>query len=127
MSIYEKWLKAKEAERAAVEFRRTLEDEMISALDLPEHGEGTETVKGDGYKVKITYRMNRTINSDQLQEIAAEEGLSQHLGELFRWKPEINAKAWKSASEDITRPLLGAITTKPGRPSFAIEPIEEKE
>lgn len=126
MSIYQDWLTAKENERTAIEARRLIEDELISLHGLPEAGEGSQTLKPEGYKVKVTYRMNRTINADALQEIAAENGLTEHLGSLFRWKPDINTKAWKDAGEDITRPLLDAITTKPGRPSFTIEPVQEK-
>ena len=33
----------------------------------------------------------------ELQEIAAEHGLEAHLSMLFRWKPEIDARAWKAA------------------------------
>ena len=121
MSKYQQWLDAKEAERQAAEARRQIEDELIAELGIAETDEGSRTVKADGYKVKVTCRMNRIIDADALQEIAAECGLTQHLGDLFRWKPDINAKAWKEADQSITEPLLAAITTKPGRPSFSIE------
>lgn len=120
MSLYQKWLDAKDAERMAVERRREIEDELIAALAITE-SEGSTTIKTGGYKVKVTQRFNRSIDADMLQEIAAEHGLTQHLGELFRWKPEINAKAWKDSDTTITGPLEQAITTKPGRPSFSIE------
>ena len=126
MSIFKEWLDAKEAERQATEARRLLEDQMIKSLDLPEYGESSQTIKRDGYKIKVTYRMNRSINAEALQEIAAETGLTEHLASLFRWKPEINAKAWKDAAPEITTPLLDAITTKPGRPSFAVEANDAK-
>lgn len=125
MSLYQQWLNAKETERQAVEERRKIEDDLV-ALHGIEQREGSATIKADGYVVKVTQRFNRSINADELQEIAAEEGLTAHLSSLFRWKPEINAKAWSSASEDITRPLLGAITTKPGRPSFSITKQQEE-
>src|SRR5690554_1576824 len=121
MSIYQQWLDAKETERQAAEARRQIEDKLITELGITETDEGSRTVKADGYKVKVTCRMNRSIDADALQEIAAECGLTQHLGDLFRWKPDLNAKAWKEADQSITAPLLAAITTKPGRPSFSIE------
>jgi hypothetical protein len=125
--IAQKWLEAKEAERKAVDLRRDLEDAMLALMEIPESLEGTKTA-GDHYQIKVTGRMNRTIDANALQEMAAESGLTEHLASLFRWKPEINAAAWKSASDEITAPLLGAITTKPGRPSFAIKlkSVEEK-
>ena len=125
MTLYAQWLAAKEAERQAVEQRRAIEDQLIAELRIAETDEGTRTVEAGEYKVKITCRMNRRVDADALQEIAAEHGITDHLGDLFRWKPEINAKAWKSADESITTPLLAAITTQPGRPSFAIELNQE--
>ena len=120
MSLYQEWLEAKDAERVAVERRREIEDGLIATLNINQ-AEGSSTINSEGYKVKVTQRFNRSIDADLLQEIAAEHGITQHLGDLFRWKPDINAKAWKDADESITGPLEQAITTKPGRPSFSIE------
>lgn len=125
MSIYDLWLMAKENERAAVEDRRTLEDQLTKDLMISATQEGSNSYDIDGFRIKVTCRMNRTIDSEMLQEVAAEEGLSEHLPDLFRWKPEINMKAWKAADASITGPLLQAVTTKPGRPSYSIESIEE--
>ena len=71
------------------------------------------------------FQPRRVFNEEKLQELAAEAGLTDHLSSLFRWKPEINMEAWKNASYEITIPLSGAITAKPGRPSFSITQIEE--
>ena len=122
MNIYEAWVHAKEAEKSAIEARRLIEDELIRELALGET-EGTKTVKRDGFVVKVTQRYNRKIDADALQEIAIEHGIDNLLGDLFRWKPEIDARAWKATDESLTKPLLNAITTTPGRPSFNITKI----
>lgn len=115
------WLDAKQAEREAVELRRDAENKLLSLIGIAENFDGTETVETDsGYKLKIVGRMNRKVDGDRLQEIAAEAGLTEHLPSLFRWKPEINMSAWKNADESITTPLLGGITTTPRRASFTI-------
>lgn len=114
------WLSAKETERLAVDDRRAIEDRIKTLAGIAENLDGTETVAPDRYTIKITGRITRTVDSDRLQELAAEAGLTEHLSGLFRWKPEINMSAWKAADESITRPLAGAITAKPGRPSFSI-------
>ena len=115
------WLEAKQAEREAVERRRDAENKLLSLIGIAENMEGTETVETDsGYKLKIVGRMNRKVDGDRVQEIAAEEGLTEHLASLFRWKPEVNMATWKNADESITTPLLGGITTTPGRASFTI-------
>jgi hypothetical protein len=82
--------------------------------------DGTVKKELEGFTVKIEGRINQKIDADKLQVLAAEAGLSEHLSSLFRWKPEINAKAWGAAAEVVTKPLLGAITSTPGRPTFTI-------
>jgi hypothetical protein len=120
VSIYQQWLNAKAIETAAIKTRRDLEDAMVKALNVPENLDGTKNVEDDGYKIKIEGRINRKVNGDKLQELAAENGLTEHLSSLFRWKPEISMTAWKAADVSITAPLLDAITATPGRPSFTI-------
>lgn len=115
------WLELKEAERVATERRRDVEDKLMSLIGIPETLEGTENVNlDDGYSIKIVGRMNRKVDTEQLQDIAATYGLTEHLWSLMRWKAEINSAVWKATSENITKPLLAAITTTPGRPSFSI-------
>jgi hypothetical protein len=114
------WLAAKEAEREAIELRRSIEDQLIGALRVPEALDGTENWTAEGYKLKVVGRLNRKIDAEKLHELAVEAGVYEHLANLFRWKPEINAKAWDATDPAITTPLLGAITTTPGRPSFTI-------
>ncbi len=119
IDLYDRWINAKEAERVAVEVRRAIEDELFAQFDVGD-AEGSTTINRDGYKVKVTTRYNRKIDSDLLQEIAAENGFTDYLSTLFRWKPDLDMKAWKAADVYITDILANAITTTPGRPSFSI-------
>ncbi len=121
------WLEAKEAERKATERRRDFEDAMRELAGFSDQTEGTENVKTTAYTIKIVGRIDRKVDADKVQELAAEHGLTDHLSTLFRWKPEINMAIWKATDEAITKPLAAAITAKPGRPSFTIEPITNKE
>ena len=114
------WLAAKEAEKEATEDRRKIEDRIKSLVGFAENSEGTETVDPDQFTIKIVGRIDRKVDGDKVQELAAEFGLTEHLSSLFRWKPEINMAIWKSTNEAITKPLAAAITAKPGRPSFTI-------
>ena len=119
-ALAREWESAKAAEAKAVAIRRAIEDELTELLALPKDLDGSKNENVGQYKIKVTGRLDRKINSDKLQELAQEAGLSDHLGSLFRWKPEINMTAWKAAHESITAPLLDAITTTAGRPSYAI-------
>jgi hypothetical protein len=120
MNIYQQWQDAKAREAEATAERREIEDQMVAQFNVPSTLDKTANFEADGYKIKIEGRINRKINSEKLQEIAVEHGLMAHLECLFRWKPEINAAIWKSTDPAITTPLLDAITSTPGRPSFTI-------
>ena len=114
------WMQYKADEEKAQTERRKIEDQMVKLLDIPENFESTETAEPEGFVVKVAGRIDRKVDGDKVQELAAEFGLGEHLAKLFRWKPEINMTAWKAADATITGPLAGAITAKPGRPSFKI-------
>lgn len=114
------WMDAKDAEQRAIEHRRDLEDRLSRVMAIRQDMDGTENRESGPYSIKIVGRIDRKVDAERLQEIAAEAGLTAHLGDLFRWKPELNMAAWKAADESITRPLADAITAKPGRPSFKI-------
>jgi hypothetical protein len=121
------WLEAKEAERVAIDKRRELEDTMRKTASIRDDVEGTETLALEGFRIKVVGRIDRKVDADKVQELAAEHGLTDHLSTLFRWKPEINMAIWKATDDSITKPLASAITAKPGRPSFTIEPTTTKE
>lgn len=118
--LAEAWVAAKAMEIAGIEGRRAIEDEMAALLPIPTEGSITQG------RVKVTARLTRKVNGDKLQEIARDHGLENHLSSLFRWTPAINAKVWQKTAEEITRPLLRAITTTPGRPTFAVADEEKK-
>ena len=121
MSLYQAWLAAKQTEETAVKIRRDLEDQMVKEFNVAANMEGTKNFSTpDGFLVKIVGRMTRKVNAERLQELAAEHGLSDHLASLFKWTPTIVSDQWESADPSITTPLLDAITTTSGRPTFKI-------
>ena len=124
-ALVKEWMESKAAEAQAVQRRREIEDQLKALANIPEDLDGTKTLDVPGYVVKVTGRIDRKVDADLVQEIAAEHGLDAHLSTLFRWKPELNMTAWKAADESITRQLSSAITAKPGRPSFAITTKEK--
>jgi len=121
MSLYQAWLNAKQAEETAIKVRRDLEDQMVKQFNIDSTMEGTKNITtSEGFTVKIIGRLTRKVNAERLQELAAEHGLSDHLASLFKWTPTIVSDQWESADPSITEPLLDAITTTAGRPTFKI-------
>jgi hypothetical protein len=123
-SLEELWIEAKETEKAAEKARREIEDKLIKGLNLAEVTEGSKTIDRAAHKIKVTFRVNRKVDSEQLQKIANEAGLQTYLSTLFRWSAEISTTAWKATVKKITDKLSPAITATPGRPSFEITPKE---
>jgi len=117
------WVTYKFAESVAVDARRECEDAMVEFYGFNPQYEGTQNFEAGDLKVKVVSKMSRTVDSDKLQEIAAENGLSDELPRLFRWKADINSAAWKTATEQMRDVLSGAINTKSGRPTFSIDSI----
>ena len=120
MTPYDQWLQAKADEADAVAKRRKIEDDLVKAFNIPEDLGNTKNFEDGDFEIKVTGSITRKVDSDKLQEVAAEAGLTEHLSTLFRWKPEIIAAAWDAADSSITKPLLAAVTTKAGRPTFKI-------
>jgi len=114
------WLEAKEAERDATDRRRLIEDEMVRLIGIEPTDEHTRKVEADPFTIKIACRINRKVDGDMAQEIAAENDMQDHLGLLFRWKPELSMTAWNGVGDNVKQVFSRAITATPGRPSFTI-------
>lgn len=125
MNLYEQWMEAKAAETEMTARRRAIEEEIAKSLAVPEDWEGSYTMKDGGFKINVKRTFTRKVDDKRLTALANEFGLQEYLSTLFRWKPEINMKAWKDAEPSVTEKLAQAVTTTPGRVSFKIEEEEK--
>lgn len=125
MNLYEQWMEAKAAETEMTARRRAIEEEIAKSLEVPEDWEGSYTMKDGGFKINVKRTFIRKVDDKRLTALANEFGLQEYLSTLFRWKPEINLKAWKDAEPSVTEKLAQAVTTTPGRVSFKIEEEEK--
>lgn len=119
-TLAQNWLTAKQEESLAQDRRRAIEDKLVELLKIETAKDSTKTEQIGDFECKVTTRLTRKIDADLAQEIAAEFGLQDQLGIVFRWKPDLNLTAWKSASEVTKSQLIKAITTTASRPSFSI-------
>jgi hypothetical protein len=121
------WRVAKQLEQEAVLRRRNIEDEIKAAIGFDEGREGSETLPFYSGRVTITARLDRKVDAQLARQLAKEHYLESWLDRLFRWKPELELRAWRKAPESVTQVFAPAITTKPGRATFALEEKETKE
>ena len=113
---------AKEAEARAKAAREAIERELAVAIGVPETWTGSTTSEICGFKVTCTRRDNVRIDADAVHGIAAESSaLDQFSKQIFRWKPEIDKKAWDAAPDDVIKAFSAAVTRTPGKISFALK------
>ena len=113
---------AKAAEARAKAAREAIERELAEAIGVPETWTGSTTSEICGFKVTCTRRDNVRIDADAVRGIAAESpALDQYSKQVFRWKPEIDKKAWDAAPDDVIKAFSAAVTRTPGKISFALK------
>ena len=120
------WSHAKQAEASAINTRRLIEDKLTEALGIASTDEGVHNAETVDYKIKVTSRLTRKVDSDLIQEAAAEHGLSHLLSSVCRWKPELDLRAWNALDADTRNKLAPAVTTTAGRPSYSITAITKE-
>lgn len=118
--LFNAWQFYKAEEAKFQDKRREVEDQLVKLLNIDASKDGTKTEQIGDFECKVTTRLNRKIDADLAQEIAAENAIEDQLSIVFRWKPDLNLTAWKAANDDIKSKLIKAITTTASRPSFAI-------
>ena len=124
-SLYAQWLELKRREDEAKHLRLLVEAEMSAGI--PDDWEGSKTWDDGPYKIKASRKFNRKVDGNRVRDISAQFGLEEYTNVLFRWKPEIDAKAWKVADETVTKLFSDAITTTPGKVGFVVEEILDEE
>ena len=115
------WRVAKQLEQEAVHRRREIEDQIKTFIGFDESREGNVALPFDGGRVIVTARLDRKVDGTLVRQLARAHNLDEYLHELFRWKAELELRAWKKAPEHITQIFAPAITTKPGRATFSLE------
>lgn len=113
------WIQVKRAENAAIEARRSL-DEQIAAL-INGKDEGSQSEKIDGLKVTVTRSVTRKVDGEALQRAWA--GLDPRLQHAFRWKPDVNVTAMRQLDAALMSQFASFVTTAPSKPTIKVEEI----
>jgi hypothetical protein len=115
------WIQAKEEERKAIEMRRSL-DKMIQDL-LPKKDEGSITETNGDFKVSVTYKLDRKIDTEKLQESWGHLPMSAQCA--IKWKADLSTSVFRTLADSDKAALAKYITTKPASPSVMVEFIKE--
>ena len=123
-NMYAQWLELKRREDETRALRNALETKM--AEGIPEDWEGSKTWSDGPYKIKASRKFSRKVDPVAVRKIAETYGMTDYIDVLFRWQPEVDARAWKGADETNTKLFNDAITTTPTKVGFSIEEIKEE-
>lgn len=113
---------AKKLEEAARLSRIEVENRIIETLGVKD--EGSQSHKGERYKITITGKINRTL------DIAAWDAVKNHIPEKYwpvKFKPEIDVTGLKWLRENeagIYATACQAISAKVGKPAVTLEVIK---
>jgi hypothetical protein len=114
-------LAAKRAEDAAVQARRDI-DEQISALLRPaDKLEGTVSEKTGEYKISVTYKLSRAVNTEDLQKVW--DKLTAEQQGAFTWKANVSVSALRKLDDKALTAVSKLITSKPASPTITIEAV----
>lgn len=117
MSLYEEYLYLLDRKKSidAAILAKQVDIYNQFKMELDNKPKGTFNFESSGFKVKIVKK--ETIIVDQRLASVVEVG--------FRKKYELDAKEYKGLSDEDKRRVEECITTKPGKPSFTVERIED--
>lgn len=108
---------AKENEQLAKEGRLEAEKALLDAIRL-EKQEGTETFATEGFKIKVTSKLNRSLDFPAYQALDLGDNLA-----FVTLKPEIDLKRLRAIEMVDPAIVASCVTVKPAKPSIKVEEV----
>jgi precorrin-2 methylase len=120
------WTTAKADEAAANARRLEVEAQIVAALPSPDP-EGTVKAAAGDFRVKVTYKVTRSVDTDALQTAWA--SLPDKAQACFAWKATAKVGELRKLQEFLPieyQRLAAFIETKPAKPAVVVEAIEKE-
>jgi hypothetical protein len=114
-------LAAKRAEDAAAQARREIDEQITNLLRPADKLEGTVSEKTGEYKVSVTYKLSRTVSTEDLQK--AWDKLTAEQQGAFKWKADVSVAALRKLDDKAQLGVSKFITSKPASPTITIEAV----
>jgi hypothetical protein len=114
-------LNAKRAEDAAAAARREIDEQIVNLMRPADKLEGTVSQKAGEYKISVTYKLSRSVDTDDLQK--AWDKLSAEQQGAFKWKADVSVSALRKLDDKAQIAVSKFITSKPASPTITIEAV----
>jgi hypothetical protein len=112
---------AKREEDKAIQARRDVDSQIAELLRDATKPEGSVSQKLDGYKVTVTYKVDRKVSADELQK--SWDKLSPEVQAVFKWKPDVTVSELRKLDDKQKISAARFITSNAASPSIKIEAI----
>ena len=112
---------AKRDEDAAIAARRDIDAQLAELLKDPAKPEGSISAKENGYKVTVTYKIARTVDTDALTKSWG--SLPKEAQDAFKWKAEVSVSALRKLAPVDAGKVAPFVTAKEASPSISIEAV----
>lgn len=122
------WLVADQALQAAKDSEMSLRKQVLAAVfdfkGEADDREGTSTDDlGNGYKLKGSFKQNRTLNAEKVESVLAKMEKSGAEGaflaeRVVKWKAELSITEYRNLPEKFKKMIDEIMTQKAGTPSL---------
>lgn len=123
--LYEMWTRNDDLKRKCVAENDRIAEEIMKRKrpkDMPY--EGSKSIKEAGYKITFTNRVYHTVDVEKVLDIARKTKTEDKMKKLFKFKMELNKKAWDVFDDTDCANYETAITDKLGKPGLKVEEVE---
>lgn len=112
---------AKRNEDAAVQARREIDKQLAEMLADANKPEGSISQKAGGYKITVTYKLDRKVDTEALTKDWSK--LPIDIQNIFKWKADVSVSEMRKLEGAASTKAAAYITTKQGSPAITIEAV----
>jgi hypothetical protein len=113
--------RAKADEDVAIAIRRAVDEKIAALFTKPASGEGAVTERVDGHSLTVTFGINRKVDSDKLKAGFAD--LAVNVQNAFRWKGEVDVKAYRALQGKDALAAGKFVTATPAAVSVGVKAL----
>jgi hypothetical protein len=112
---------AKRAEDEAIAERRRIDGVIAEILKDPNKPEGSISQKADGYKVTVTYKIDRKVDTEKLTNDWAK--LPLDVQNIFKWSASLSVSEFRKLEDKAQISAARFFEAKEASPSIKIEAV----
>lgn len=107
--------------------QKKLEEELISLfsdVDSASDYEGSEAIESEKYRIKLVYKLTRSVDKEKADEIL--RGMGESPEHLFNVKYEYSSTLFRALDDEHRKTVLNSMTAKRAKTSVEITDKEQK-